>query len=187
MESGKSNAINTNNGQHAIEAAENAINEARRLNNDSVGCLSDGYHTFNELYHHRALLFASICLTSMKHFAWKSLQHSDPNDKMYDGMFIVGVTTPFGQATYHYNIDPYWEIFKDVPELERAPVYDGHTPSEAIERIYRFAGLLGIQSGEQYITDSFGIHHNISEADYKKLNLHRGATPEVRYIQCNGK
>ena len=25
-----------------------------------IGKISDGYHTFDELYHHRALLFASI-------------------------------------------------------------------------------------------------------------------------------
>lgn len=49
-------------------------------------------------------------------------------------MFIVGVETPDGQATYHYDIDHYWEMFK-CRELEYAPKWDGHTPQEAIERI----------------------------------------------------
>ena len=96
-----------------------------------IGELSDGYHTFNELYHHRAILFSVVC-NLFPDKAWKSKLH-DTGD-MYEGMFIVGIETPTGQATYHYDIDPYWDIFK-VKELEKAPKWDGHTPSEAIERI----------------------------------------------------
>jgi hypothetical protein len=99
------------------------------------GKVSDGYHTFNELYHHRAVLFAVICNTH-KELAWKSKLH-DTGD-MYDGMFIVGIETPEGEATYHYDIDPYWDMF-NVKELQNAPKWDGHTPDEAIRRI----GLLG--------------------------------------------
>ena len=101
------------------------------------GDTSDGYHTFNELYHHRAILFSVIC-NNHPEIAWKSMHHSDPNSPMYDGMFIVGIETPQGQATYHYDIDPYWDMFK-VKELDRAPAWDGHTPDEAIRRI----GILG--------------------------------------------
>lgn len=97
------------------------------------GEISDGYHTFDELYHHRAVLFAVIC-HDHQDIAWKSKQHNDPNEPMYDGMFIVGINTPMGQSTYHYDIDPYWNMF-DVKELDRAPKWDGHTPDEAIKRI----------------------------------------------------
>lgn len=69
--------------------------------------------------------------------AWKSKRH-DTGD-MYDGMFIVGIETPEGQATYHYDINPYWELFK-VKELERAPKWNGHTPDEAIKRISSISG-----------------------------------------------
>ncbi|MBR1828117.1 MAG: hypothetical protein IJ781_01210 [Atopobiaceae bacterium] len=96
-----------------------------------TGDTSDGYHTFNELYHHRAVLF-SVIVRDHPELAWKSKAHHDGS--MYEGMFIVGVETPDGQATYHYDIDPYWEMF-DCKELERAPEWDGHTPDEAIERI----------------------------------------------------
>ena len=96
-----------------------------------IGDLSDGFHTFNELYHHRAVLFSVIC-NSFKSLAWKSKKHNDGT--MYNGMFIVGITTPEGDATYHYDIEPYWNMF-DVKELDKAPEWDGHTPSEAIERI----------------------------------------------------
>ena len=96
-----------------------------------VGDLSDGYHTFNELYHHRAVLFSVIC-NSMPNKAWKSKLH-DTGD-MFEGMFIVGIETPDGQATYHYDINPYWDMFK-VKELEKAPKWDGHTSTDAINRI----------------------------------------------------
>lgn len=97
----------------------------------SIGDLSDGYHTFNELYHHRAVLFSVIC-NLMPDKAWKSKLH-DTGD-MFEGMFIVGIETPDGQATYHYDVNPYWDIFK-VKELEKAPKWDGHTPTDAINRI----------------------------------------------------
>lgn len=96
-----------------------------------ISNLSDGYHTFNELYHHRAVLFSVIC-NACPEKAWKSKLHD--TDDMFDGMFIVGIETPQGQATYHYDIDPYWDMFK-VKELERAPKWDGHTPQDAISRI----------------------------------------------------
>jgi hypothetical protein len=103
--------------------------------NGLIGDLSDGYHTFNELYHHRAILFSVIC-NSMPDKAWKSKLH-DTGD-MFDGMFIVGIETPEGQATYHYDIEPYWDMFK-VKELEKAPKWDGHTPQVAIDRISKLS------------------------------------------------
>ncbi|EGQ3847465.1 hypothetical protein HDO24_000938 [Staphylococcus pseudintermedius] len=87
--------------------------------------ISDGYHTFGQLYHDRAVLFAVI-LNTYKEKAWKSKQHDDgtmfgePNE-----MFIVGIYTPEGQYTYHYHME-YWDMY-DVKELDKAPEYDGHT------------------------------------------------------------
>lgn len=95
------------------------------------GDTSDGYHTFNELYHHRAVLF-SVIVKAFPERAWKSRKHHDGT--MYDGMFIVGIDTPQGQATYHYDVDPYWGMFA-CRELDCAPEWDGHTPAEAISRL----------------------------------------------------
>ena len=110
------------------------------------GETSDGYHTFNELYHHRAVLFSVIVATFGKR-AWKSKLHADGT--MYDGMFIVGIETPDGQATYHYDIDPYWDLFR-CTELRRAPEWDGHTPNQAIERIGKLADIISA-SGEEKV------------------------------------
>jgi hypothetical protein len=111
--------------------AERLYNAGYRKIPDNIGDFSDGYHTFNELYHHRAVLFSVIC-NMFPEKAWKSKLH-DTGD-MYEGMFIVGIETEQGQATYHYDIEPYWDMFK-VKELDKAPKWDGHTPSDAIERI----------------------------------------------------
>lgn len=102
------------------------------------GDASDGYHTFNELYDHRAKLF-SVVVAAFSNIAWKSKRHSDGS--MYEGMFIVGIDTPHGQATYHYEIEPYWELFR-CSELPKAPEFDGHTPTQAIDRIASLADLI---------------------------------------------
>lgn len=90
-----------------------------------IGEISDGYHTFNELYFHRMLLFSIICNT-YKDFAWKSWKHHD--DSMYKDYFIVGISTLEGDYTYHYHKD-FWGYFK-VKELDTAPVWDGHKPED---------------------------------------------------------
>lgn len=112
-------------------AIDSILNNSIHVMREIDGDTSDGYHTFNELYHHRAILF-SVIVKTFSDKAWKSKQHNDGT--MYDGMFIVGIDTPDGQATYHYDIDPYWDMF-ECRELECAPEWDGHTPAQAIERI----------------------------------------------------
>ena len=126
----------------------------------SVGELSDRYHTFNELYDHRAKLFIALCRTSFKNIAWKSLLHDDGT--MFPGMFIVGVETKYGQATYHYDINPYWAMFKGIKELDKAPKWDGHTPNEAIERIYKHAVDMTTTTTRDYTVPTPDIFGGIS-------------------------
>ena len=106
---------------------------------DAAENISDGYHTFKELYDHRAKLFSIIC-DVYKEFAWKSWKHSDGT--MFEGMFIVGISTPEGQYSYHYGPE-YWELFK-VKELTNAPQYDGHIPSD-IGRLFSLADCRAAQ------------------------------------------
>lgn len=96
---------------------------------EKMGDMSDGYHSFNELYYHRMMLFSVICNT-YKDIAWKSWKHDD--ETMYDDYFIVGIDTEEGQYTYHYHKD-YWDNFK-VKELEYAPIWDG--AKKALFKIY---------------------------------------------------
>lgn len=103
----------------------NGCNEIFHKDKNHVGNISDGYHTFNELYHHRMVLFSIIC-NQNKDKAFKSKLHADGS--MFDDYFIVGLNTPDGQYTYHYHIDN-WDMFK-VKELDKAPEWDGHQPSD---------------------------------------------------------
>lgn len=103
----------------------------------NAGDISDGYHTFDELYHHRMMLFAVICNT-YKDKAWKSWKHGDGT--MYEDYYIVGITTPEGDYSYHCHRHS-WDLF-DVKELEFAPKWDGHKPKD-IDRLLsllRFEG-----------------------------------------------
>lgn len=92
---------------------------------DYKGNITDGSHTFDELYYHRMVLFSVIC-NSNSDKAWKSWLHDDGT--MFDDYFIVGIETPEGQFTYHYHKDA-WEDFH-VPIVELAPEWDGHTPED---------------------------------------------------------
>lgn len=96
---------------------------------DDIGDLSDGYHTFNQLYYQRMILFATI-VKQNKDKAWKSLRHSDGELCFGGGWFIVGIDTPEGSYTYHYE-DNYFSLF-DCMELERGKHWDGHTEKDVI-------------------------------------------------------
>ena len=91
------------------------------------GEVSDGSHTFNELYYHRMILFLVIC-SQNRDKAWKSWKHHDGT--MYEDYFIVGIDTPQGQFTYHYHAN-YWNNF-EVKELEFAPMWDGHESKDVV-------------------------------------------------------
>lgn len=94
------------------------------------GDISDGYHTFYELYMHRAHLFAAL-VGAYPEQSWKSKKHADGT--MYDDMFIVGMMTPRGMITYHQEMRD-WKLFR-CKELEFAPEHDGHSPDDVLYRL----------------------------------------------------
>lgn len=94
-----------------------------------ISDVSDGYHTFNNLYHQRAVLFASI-VNQNKDISWKSLRHED-GKYCFDSngeWFIVGIDTPEGSYTYHYEYK-YWDLFK-CKVLKTAKHWDGHDEND---------------------------------------------------------
>lgn len=90
--------------------------------------VSDQWHTFDELYYHRMILFLSLQL-KYPSLSWKSKLHHD--NTMFEDSFVVGIDTPAGQYSYHYNLK-YWDLFNEVREVEKAPEYDGHMPNDVI-------------------------------------------------------
>lgn len=127
-----------------ISARETVVDklakENKELNNKRKdGTLSDGYHTYNDLYYQRCVLFAAICNLN-KDKSWKSKKHSD-GKKCFDSdnWFIVGIDTPEGSYTYHYEMK-YWDMF-NVKELEVGKIWDGHTEKDVTR-------LLTLEEGE---------------------------------------
>lgn len=100
-------------------------------NKQDIGEISDGYHTFNSLYMQRLYLFAAL-VKAYKSKAWKTKRHEDGKPCFGGGWFLVGITTPMGDYTYHYELKD-WDLF-DCKELDIAPHFDGHTDKD-INRI----------------------------------------------------
>lgn len=110
-----------------------------------TGSTSDGYHTFDELYYYRLLYNVNLVNTIIYNnsrvsaafrlpiYIYKSYKHSDGELCFGGGWFIVVMETPVGQITNHYE-NKYFDIFC-CPCLDVAPVWDGHTPQEAAERL----------------------------------------------------
>ena len=92
-----------------------------------IGEVSDGYHTFNGLYYQRMVLFATL-VKQNKDKSWKSVRHEDGELCFGGGWFIVGIDTPSGSYTYHYE-DNFWSMF-DCQELPVAKHWDGHTDKD---------------------------------------------------------
>lgn len=101
-----------------------------------MGEVSDGYHTFNELYYYRMLYNAAFFNLLPKERVHKSKRHHTGEECFGGGWFIVMANLPTGQVSNHYELKD-WDLFK-VPEKEFADEWDGHTPQEAAERIKEY-------------------------------------------------
>lgn len=118
-----------------VEIKENFINTTL-INNipikkkceEDKGKISDGYHTFDELYEHRHLLYLNL-VKHNKEISWKSKLHNDGT--MYEDFFILGINLPKGVITYHLPIK-YFDMI-DIKELEKAPEWNGHTSKDVLD------------------------------------------------------
>ena len=112
---------------------------------DSTGKISDGFHTFDDLYEHRVALFIALCKvyaeTDFSEWGrecpdvWRSRNHHSGGSPMYDGWFVMGIGKKKGQQiSYHIPVSE-WENTNFAQTLKNAPEWDGHTPEDVIERI----------------------------------------------------
>lgn len=112
--------------------------ETLYIEGDDAMQVSDGHHTMDELYEHRIRLWIELCKAyglsdhSNSKEVWRTKYHSDGSH--YNGWFILGMNIEKGkQITYHLPMK-YWDecLFTD---LDKAPEYDGHKPSDVLERL----------------------------------------------------
>lgn len=112
---------------------EEIINNLIKKEKVDTNLISDGYHTFGELYDHRITLF--IGLARLKSFSssivpvWRCKTDKD--------WFILGIDTlPGKQITYHLPMIRWNETqFAMTFELKDKPVWDGHTSADILDRL----------------------------------------------------
>lgn len=148
-----------------------------------IGEVSDGFHTFNSLYHQRLILFAAL-FNTYQSLSWKSKLHHDGEVPFGSGWFVVGIDTPEGQYTYHYELKD-WDLFK-CKELEKAPEWDGHTDQD-VER------LLSLSKGETMTPPEFDRSFGIIDPEQMEIvkseygNRYVSITPEDILALITGK
>jgi hypothetical protein len=120
---------NTNDAQHLI-------NYLAKQGQD-VGVLSDGYHSFNELYGFRKAYNVALFnewAAQGKYDVHKPRKHYDGDECFGGGWFIVVAVLPSGQISNHYKIED-WELFNCEAVDKAKYAFDGHTGKDVIERL----------------------------------------------------
>jgi len=102
--------------------------------------ISDGYHTFWELYKHRFHLYIALC-EKMK-FCWHRVVRSKIHEDWLDvwkewGMFLLCVHTLEWQISYHLD-NEYWDKCSFAQTEEKATTqFDWHTSEDVLERLLK--------------------------------------------------
>lgn len=100
----------------------------------AVGSISDGFHTFTELYQHRHLLFLTLMVEICRDYdCWKSRKHGDGSE--LEGWFLAGIELPTGQISYHLPLSFWGQCVGS--ERDRAP-WDGHTANDVLHRLLSY-------------------------------------------------
>jgi hypothetical protein len=94
--------------------------------------ISDGFHTFGQLYFQRMMLFATL-VNLFPELSWKTERHEDGELCFGGGWFLVTIDTPVGAYGYHYEME-YWDKF-NCPVLKKAKHWDGYT-EENVDRLF---------------------------------------------------
>ena len=118
------------------ETINDAIANTPSLNKSKI---SDGFHTFQELYDIRKAYNVALFNAWAKHQLYdvhKSIRHNDGELCFGGGWFIVVAVLPGGQISNHYEMED-WDLF-DIPETEKAKFeFDGHTTQDVIDRLLK--------------------------------------------------
>lgn len=101
--------------------------------------ISDGYHTFADLYEQRLILSAALANNNPN--AWKSKRHEDGSVPFGGGWFIMGFDTDEGGYTYHYELKD-WDLFQ-CKELDKGKPWDGHT-SKDVRRLLSIPAAVSV-------------------------------------------
>ncbi len=103
------------------------------------GEVSDGYHTFDELYEHRCTLFLAL-MKAHPTISWISTRHHDGSS--FGDWFIAGIRAPTGDVTYHLPARM-WPHACETGAfvLNVGMPWDGHTAADVVKRIQAWVAL----------------------------------------------
>jgi hypothetical protein len=93
--------------------------------------VSDGFHTFGELYDHRCHLFITL-MQLLPPISWWSDIHYDGTS--WEGWIITGIDLPTGTITYHVPISMI-DLLPKQCKIDKGKEWDGHTSKNVIERL----------------------------------------------------
>lgn len=99
--------------------------------------VSDGFHTYSELYESRLAYNAALFnLWAEKglYDVHKSFFHNNHERCFGGGWFIVSAMLPQGQISNHYP-SKYWDLFKVKDEVISSHKFDGHDTKDVFMRI----------------------------------------------------
>lgn len=145
----------------ANNSNETENNEPEELKD--MGEVSDGYHTFNELYYYRMLYNAAFFNMLPKDMVHKSKRHHTGEECFGGGWFIVMANLPTGQISNHYELKD-WDLFQ-IPEKERADEWDGHTPQQAAEKLHEY--LLMTQDKKYNLSSESTVQDKENQTEYE--------------------
>ena len=114
---------------------EKIINWLIKVLRPDTNNISDGYHTFGQLYEHRIELWMIVtkCASTWGFERWKTHRHSDGSQMK--GWFLLGMFSEKGhQITYHLP-NKYWKRLSWIPTLKKAPEFDGHSSDDVLKRL----------------------------------------------------
>lgn len=134
------------NGNEGDGMATKTVGGDLEINVVKTDSVSDGYHTFGELYDHRITLFVALAKLLRRQenvlgsapgesFVWRSKRHHAEDQAMYDGWFVLGIGRFEGQQiTYHLPLAR-WDETDFADTLDHAPKWDGHTAADVLDRL----------------------------------------------------
>lgn len=113
------------------------MSELKLPKGTDVGEVSDGYHTFNELYENRHMLFIALMSLNLNSSVWS---HNNSDGSSMDGWFLAVLDLPgIGHIRYHMP-DRLIPLVVDagVNFSAEPPQWDGKGNSEMLGRLENF-------------------------------------------------
>ena len=144
------------------------------------GETSDGYHTFNELYDHRVLLWINLCL--------QNANNCYVVEEHYDGWFLLGMETEKGQISYHCP-NKYLYLVNHIER--RQPIFDGHSSKDVLSRLVSRCSSVLIKKPEALSVDFSPakeeqerfIAEEVLSGNIVKENYYRGCLTGIKIAE----